>query len=61
MHLIKTLFIINLNKISEKMKFNFTKLTLLLLGSILIISCSNKDEENVIPENEISKTDFVQN
>jgi len=43
------------------MKFNFTKLTLLLLGSILIISCSNKEEENVIPENEISKTDFVQN
>ena len=42
------------------MKFNFTKITLLLLVSILTISCSN-NEDNVLPKNEVSKTDFVQN
>ncbi|QXP62327.1 imelysin family protein [Polaribacter sp. HaHaR_3_91] len=41
------------------MKFNFTKLPLLLLTSILAISCSNNEDE--IPTEQISKADFIEN
>jgi putative iron-regulated protein len=42
------------------MKFNFTKLPLLLLTSILAISCSNNNEDE-IPTEQISKADFIEN
>lgn len=43
------------------MKFNFTKLTLLLFTSILTISCSSNDAEEEMITKEFTNADFITN